>query len=249
MAFTDDDIARLTGATVLDLDGDTVGRIGQVYVDPAGAPSWATIRTGFLGSSEPFFPLEGAAFEGKDVRVPFSKDAVANSPRVESDEELSIEHADALVDHYASQGGRVTGGRGDGVPDGDPADSAPDAAMTRSEERLHVGTRTAERGRVRLRKHIVAEQQTITVPVSREEAVLVREPLTEADLAAAVAGRELSEEEHEIVLHGEIVMTVKDIVPVERIRLSTSRVTTEQQVTVDVRKEQIELTSPDGVTR
>jgi len=40
-----------------------------------------------------------------------------------------------------------------------------DQAMTRSEEQLKVGTEQVETGRARLRKHVVTEQQTVTVPV------------------------------------------------------------------------------------
>ncbi len=41
--------------------------------------------------------------------------------------------------------------------------------MTRSEEELAVGTRSRESGRVRLRKYVVTENVTKTVPVQREE--------------------------------------------------------------------------------
>ncbi|MGY1764665.1 PRC and DUF2382 domain-containing protein, partial [Geodermatophilus sp. SYSU D00805] len=75
---------------------------------------------------------------------------------------------------------------GDGVYD-DVADRAvgrdtsgptTDEAMTRSEERLNVGTRTEEVGRARLRKYVVTENVTETVPVSREEVRVEREPIT-----------------------------------------------------------------------
>jgi stress response protein YsnF len=41
------------------------------------------------------------------------------------------------------------------------------AAVELSEERLRAGTETVETGRVRLTKHVVTSQQTITVPVER----------------------------------------------------------------------------------
>ncbi|BCW38198.1 hypothetical protein StoSoilA2_42540 [Arthrobacter sp. StoSoilA2] len=42
-------------------------------------------------------------------------------------------------------------------------------AMTRSEERLNVGTERTAAGRARLRKYITTENVTTTVPVEREE--------------------------------------------------------------------------------
>ncbi len=76
-----------------------------------------------------------------------------------------------------------------------------DDAMTRSEERLNVGTEKQETGRVRLRKHVVTENVTTTVPVSHEEVILEREPITDANSGDATAGPELSDEEHEVILH------------------------------------------------
>ncbi len=115
-----------------------------------------------------------------------------------------------------------------------------DEAMTRSEERLRVTTENVEAGRARLRKHIVTETVTQTVTLSHEAARLEREPITEADRAAAMSGAELTEEVHEVVLHAERPVVHKETVPVERVRLRTETVTGEQQVSEQVRKEQIE---------
>jgi stress response protein YsnF len=41
--------------------------------------------------------------------------------------------------------------------------------MTRSEEELDVGTSERETGRARLRKYVVTEEASQTVPVRREE--------------------------------------------------------------------------------
>jgi uncharacterized protein (TIGR02271 family) len=57
--------------------------------------------------------------------------------------------------------------------------------MTRSEEELRVGTTERETGRVRLRKYIVEENVTKTVPVRREEVRVEREPITDANRDAA----------------------------------------------------------------
>jgi uncharacterized protein (TIGR02271 family) len=121
-----------------------------------------------------------------------------------------------------------------------------DDAMTRSEEQLHVGKETREAGRARLRKYVVTENVTQTVPVSREEVVVEREPITDANRDAALSGPDLSEEEHEVVLHEERPVVDKQAVPVERVRLGTETVTDEETVSEQVRKEQIET---DGTGR
>jgi uncharacterized protein (TIGR02271 family) len=120
--------------------------------------------------------------------------------------------------------------------------------MTRSEENLRVGTQKVEAGRVRLRKYVVTEEVSTTVPVSHEEVRVEREPITDANRDAATSGPEISEEEHEVVLHEERPVVQKEVVPVERVRLNTETVAGEETVSDNLRKEVIE-TDDDNVKR
>ncbi|MEF2978138.1 DUF2382 domain-containing protein [Subtercola sp. YIM 133946] len=238
----------LTGATVYGTDGDKIGTVGQVYVDTnTQAPLWVTIKTGLFGSSESFAPLESATFDGNDLTVPFEKAFVKDAPRIADDGSLSQEEEQALYAYYGN-GGTRTGYSDDAAVDTqvgyDTSGPTTDDAMTRSEEQLHVGTEKVEAGRARLRKHVVTEQQTVTVPVSHEEVTLTREPITEANIGNAAAGPDLSEEEHEVVLTEERVIVNKETVPVERVALGTETVTEQQQVTEEVGHEEIELVDP-----
>ncbi|WP_029434173.1 DUF2382 domain-containing protein [Blastococcus sp. URHD0036] len=124
-----------------------------------------------------------------------------------------------------------------------------DDAMTRSEEQLSVGTRSEEIGRARLRKYVVSENVTETVPVSREEVRVEREPITDANIGNAMDGPAISEEEHEVTLHAERPVVAKEAVPVERVRLDKQTVTDQETVTDTVRKEQIEMEGAEGTTR
>jgi uncharacterized protein (TIGR02271 family) len=121
-----------------------------------------------------------------------------------------------------------------------------DDAMTRSEERLHVGTERETAGRARLRKYVTTEHVTKTVPVQREEVRLEREPITDANRGDAMRGPDISEEEHEVTLHEERPVVEKETVPVERVRLDKDVVQDEVRVDEEVRKEHIDA---DGVDR
>src|SRR3712207_7598050 len=121
-----------------------------------------------------------------------------------------------------------------------------DNAMTRSEERLNVGTRSEEVGRARLRKYVVTENVSETVPVSREEVRVEREPITDANVGNALDGPAISEEEHEVTLHAERPVVEKEAVPVERVRLDKETVTEQERVSSDVRKEEIEVDGGTG---
>ena len=128
-----------------------------------------------------------------------------------------------------------------GVVGRDVSGPTTDDAMTRSEERLNVGTRTEEAGRARLRKYVVSENVTETVPVSREEVRVEREPITDANVGNAMDGPAISEEEHEVTLHAERPVVEKEAVPVERVRLDKETVTDQERVSEDVHKEKIEV--------
>ncbi|MEY2850120.1 MAG: hypothetical protein RI885_2787 [Actinomycetota bacterium] len=254
----------LIGAAVHDSDDKKIGTVGQVYVDSDNqTPTWVTIKTGLFGSGETFAPLNDATYGDDVVRVSFEKEFVKDAPRVDDDGTLSTAEEDELYRYYGMGGAapvetpvvdqdvdrtEVDRTEVDRPTEGhDTSGPTTDDAMTRSEERLQVGTETVETGRVRLRKHVVTEMVTKTVPVSHEEVTLEREPITDANIGDATSGPELSSEEHEIVLTGERVVTDKETVPVERVALGTQTVTEQENVTEDVSHEEIELLQPETV--
>lgn len=258
-------------ATVIDRDGDKVGTVKQVYVDQNdGHPLFASVSTGLFGTSESFVPLENANYSNGTLTVGYEKAKIKDAPRVDADGQLGIDEENTLFSYYGITGGTgttdtyagtdttttgtdTTGTVGTGTTGFEGAGhdtSGPDTddAMTRSEQHLQVGTQQVQTGRARLRKHIVTEQQNVTVPVQHEEVRLEREPITDANVGAATDGPELSEEEHEVTLSEERVVVDKETVPVERVRLGTETVTEQQQVSEDVAHEEIDL-DQDGDTR
>lgn len=124
-----------------------------------------------------------------------------------------------------------------------------DSAMTRSEEQLRVGTERREAGKARIRKYVTTENVSTTVPVSHEEVRIEREPITEANRGDALDGPSISEEEHEVTLTAERPVVDKEAVPVERVRLDKETVTTNETVSGEVRKEQIEVEGADETNR
>jgi uncharacterized protein (TIGR02271 family) len=263
---TTQEVTSWKGQKLVGDDGDKIGTIDEIYVDEqTGEPEWIAVSTGLFGSRVSFVPLAEARREGDDVRVPYSKDHVKSSPNAEADGALSEDEESRLYSHYGfgysderSDSGLPEGGSDQGVTGAgaeireggttgrDVSGPETDSAMTRSEEELSVGTREVETGRARLRKYVVTEEVTTTVPVQREEVRIEREPITDANRDAATAGGDITEEEHEVTLHAEEPVVEKRTVPKERVRLETDTVTDEQQVTDEVRKERIET---DGDVR
>lgn len=255
-------IDRIEGSTAYDPTGEKVGRVGQLYLDDqTGRPSWVTVSTGLLGTGETFVPLEGATFDGQDLRLAYSKDTIKNAPSEGADEHLDYAQEQALHRYYGlggtstetqagvgtetnvepgtqsgtqtAQAGTQTGLTGTATGD--------EAAVTLSEERLEVGTVERESGRVRLRKYIVTENETITVPVRKEKLVVERlpaagtvtDPITGADGAAEVI--------EEVTLREERVIVEKETVAVEQVRVGKQQVTEEQEITAQVRRERADV--------
>ncbi len=246
------------GRDLLGSDDEKIGTIKEIYEDVAtGKPEWGLVTSGFLGTRSHFVPLAGAQPAGEAVRVHATKDQVKSAPSVEGEGQLSEADERRLFEHYnvpyteegsvTAQGAPSPAGQSgsasrdtSGSTGHDTSGPSTDDAMTRSEEELRVGTAQRERGRARLRKYIVTEEVQTTVPVQREEVRIEREPITDDNVEQALDGPEISEEEHEVVLHEEQPVVEKRTVPKERVALRKETVTDEHQVSEQVRKEQIE---------
>ena len=193
-----DQINTLFDKDLYGSDGESIGGVPQVYTDDqSGQPEWLTVSTGLFGSKESFVPLADADLSGDRVTVPFSKAHVKDAPNVDEDGHLSPDRSSSCTTTTAVPtttaltavrltrrpsfadnaddrvGADVTagtthaeGGRSVGH---DTSGPTTDDAMTVSEEQLQVGTERREAGRARLRKYVVTENVTQTVPVSHEE--------------------------------------------------------------------------------
>ena len=236
-------------ARLIDGDGEKIGKIDELYYDAQGGqPEWALVNTGLFGTKKTFVPIRSASPAGEDLKVPVSKEQVKDAPRIDADQELSESEERQLFDHYGvpytTEGSTTAAGSATspqrGAGDGTSGPNGGEA-MTRSEEELRVGTAERERGRVRLRKHVVTENVQQTVPVRREEVRVEREPITGENIDDAMSGPEISEDEHEVVLHEEEPVVEKRTVAKERVRLGTETHEDEREVSEEIRKEQIDV--------
>jgi uncharacterized protein (TIGR02271 family) len=231
---------------VVDRAGEKVGKVSDIFVDDeTGQAEWLALSTGLFAKRSSFVPIQGVAADGDQLVIAYDKAMVKDAPQVDDDSDGHLTPAEEqeLYRYYDRQPAAPAPPSPEGKTG--PAGSVTsgpttDDAMTRSEERINVGTRTEESGRARLRKYVVTEMVTRTVPVSHEEVRIEREPITAANRAAATDGAAISEAEHEVILHAERPVVEKEVVPVERVRLATETVTGEETVTAEIRKERIE---------
>jgi uncharacterized protein (TIGR02271 family) len=247
---TIEDVKTWRGHDAVGPDASKLGTVEDIYLDQeTGEPEWVALKTGMFGGKLSFAPLAQARLDGDTVVLPYEKDQIKSAPRVEDDGALSQEEEAELYRHYGleytetrSDTRLPAGGSDDRDPVGhDVSGPTTDDAMTRSEEELRVGKTQREAGRARLRKYVVTEEETVSVPVQREEVRVEREPITDANVDDAMDGPAISEEEHEVVLHAEEPVVEKRAVPKERVRMDKDAVTEQETVTEQVRKERIDV--------
>ncbi|MGX1274817.1 DUF2382 domain-containing protein [Streptomyces phaeoluteigriseus] len=243
--ITREQIPTVLDHPVYDTSGTKIGDARHVFLDDVtGQPEWVSVKTGLFGTSESFVPIQDAAVVEDQLEVPYAKDKVKDAPNVDVDAggHLSEQEEHRLYEYYGigwDAAWQAQTGTGQTA-------ATPQDAMTRSEEEMHVGTERREAGRVRLRKYVVTEEQQRTVPVRHEEVRVEREPITDANRGDAMAGPDISEAEHEVILHEEEPVVETRAVPKERVRLTTDEVTEEATVTGELRKERIEADEETG---
>ncbi len=94
-----------------------------------------------------------------------------------------------------------------------------------------------KRGEVRLRKDVITENQTVQVPVTREELVVERVPAS----GAQVSGEIGSDKEIRVPLSEERARVEKQPVVNEEVRVGKRAVQNTQQVSGDVRREELRV--------
>jgi hypothetical protein len=150
---------------VLDRHGEKLGSLTEIYLDSQDSrPAWAGVKRGLLGGGETIVPLRGVEEADGDLRLPYEREHVEGAPDIDPEVQLSTDQEEALEAHF---------GR-DWAP---ASDKETDDAMTRSEEEVSFGTRSVKRAeRVRLKKVVVTDEVTQTVPVRKEKIRLETDP-------------------------------------------------------------------------
>ena len=233
------------GQDAFDRSGDKIGRIDNVYLDTeTGRPEWVAVNTGMFGMNTNLAPIVGSQPTDGGLRLDVEKDTVKDAPHVGEDRALEVDEERRLYEHYQID---LTGGaaayfaddrRDQGYqvdPRADDGYEVDEAALTRREEELQVGTHTETTGKVRLRKYVTTEMETVTVPVQKERIVVERTP------ASGTSTGDIADEAVEMEVHEDVIDVDKRVVDKETIRAGKERVTETEKDRTELRKEQVEI--------
>lgn len=123
-----------------------------------------------------------------------------------------------------------------------------EARLKLHEEKLKVDKEQVERGEVRVRKNVVEEEQSIDIPVSREEVYIERRPIDETKAVdEASAAFEEDGESIRIPLREEQVEVTKKPVVNEELIVGKKKVEDTETITETVRREEADISSAEEV--
>jgi uncharacterized protein (TIGR02271 family) len=120
-----------------------------------------------------------------------------------------------------------------------------DIRVELAEEELTAQRRTVDRGDVRVQKEVVAEEQTLDVPVTEERVNISRHSV---DRDVAPGETTFQEETIEVPVHGEEVDVRKEARVREEVEISKEAVQGTERVTDTVRREEIEIDDNTAVS-
>jgi uncharacterized protein (TIGR02271 family) len=127
------------------------------------------------------------------------------------------------------------------------ADSGTERRLELRGELLRAVKQRVQTGEIRLRKDVVTENQTINVPVTREDVIVERVPVEEARRRPGAAGPIGEGEEIRIPVSEERVSVTKEPVVTGEVRVQKRAVQDTQQVSDTVRHEEVRVENEGNV--
>lgn len=102
-----DALALLLGQPVVGRDRMKIGKVLDIYSLPSCPSAFVRVSRSMLGIRASLLPLDHATMDGASLCVPYTKDEVRASPRVEVDDTLAMSEADELIQYYRSLDGNA----------------------------------------------------------------------------------------------------------------------------------------------
>ncbi len=224
------------GAQVIDAGGDHIGTVDRTYVDDNETPRFIEVKMGGLLPKHRLVPVDQAEMTDDGLRVPYVKDMIEESPHIGRNDSLEGDTLEGVRSYYAS---------GDGIED-----TAPDEAPGRQEV---------------VRQDAVTEEIPAVAPIAESSNQAAASPARSESTNQAASPPVITESsgDHDAdspMVTGQIrdlgdvievpvmeEILVKKTVVKEVLRIKKSELTETQMVSGDIRREDVEVASSEGV--
>ena len=218
------DIALMREQPAFDAEDRPLGTVDKIFVSDIGKePRWVTLAS---TQARPLLaPLVGAEVSTDGLRLAVTRDQLMAGPDIAADEHLGPDEEAELARYYGFE-----------LSDPVPPQREEVGSLTLSAERAVIRTEPVTR-QVRVRRHVVTETQLVEVPLRREQMIIEKMPLD---------GGEPELIDEFIVREERVTLVQKDTFLVNDVQLGTELVTETQRVTVELAREQLEVTWEDS---
>ena len=97
-----EDVSDLPGKKITDHEENPIGEVKEIFATEDGFPMWVEIEMsqGMSNKRTAFIPLARIKDENGDLRVPYSKDKIAESPEIDGSDGISQECDFQLRGYY-----------------------------------------------------------------------------------------------------------------------------------------------------
>jgi len=209
----------LTGAEVFGSDGAKVGTVATVY------PGYVVVEKGFFFPTDYYIPRSAiASFDGERVYLTVGKDDALHRGW----DVIPVDLETSTASSMATDADRLAATRMD--------TTAEELRIPLVEEELTATVRPQQAGAVRIEKDVIAEEQTLEVPVTEERVRIERRVV---DRPATAADAEVLEDTViEVPLSRETVDVQKQARVREEIVVSKEAVQRTERVSDTVRREE-----------
>lgn len=240
---------RLIGYEVQDSSGESVGKVHNLWTDETGQPFFLGVKTGWLFGKNHVVPVGSADVSDtrKVIRLPFTEEQIKNAPSFDETADIADYDQDRIFTYYgvdrgSSQLPQSTQQEQMGALD-TPIASTPslqetDRTLKLKEEEVKIGKRQVEAGGIRLHKIVRTETINQPIELQREEIVIERVPAQGSELAGETR---FEEEDIFIPLRREEAVIEKQARVREEVRVGKKTEVERQDVTTQVRKEELEV--------
>lgn len=240
----DSQLERMLAYNVDDSQGNRIGHVSGLWVDSQNQVEFVGVKTTWLVGRTHVFPARGMQVNHarEIIRAPYTTEVIKNAPAFDPGAELTQVEQEEIFNYYKNYGLQRTGARGQQQQRGE---SREETTMPLAEEHLEVGKRQVEAGGVRLRKIVRTETVNQPVELRREEIKIERVP----GQGAQPSGKTFAGEDVYIPLRREEAVVQKEGVVREQVRVHKTASTDRQNVSEQVRKEDVEIEESGDASR
>lgn len=224
-----------SGNTAYGAGGEKIGTVRDAMVDPSSGRIRMLILDvgGWFSSKEVVVPVGEARFDDNGVYFDsLTKDQVQNMSEYRYDQTYTNETM--MADERVLRGAQT-----DETTYRERAYRTPDRLQL-LEERLMVNKERFSAGAVEIGKHVETRQETVSVPLQREEVIIERHAVTDArPVEGAVLGA--ASETMRVDLEAERAQVAKQAYVTEEVEIGKRTVTETQTVTETVGREVLDV--------